>query len=836
MQIKNLTPMMIQYLNIKSKYKDCILFYRLGDFYEMFFDDAVIASKELDLTLTSRNSKAEEKIPLCGVPFHSSEPYIAKLVNKGYKVAICEQVEDPKKAKGIVKREVIKVITKGTITDEYIQNKKESNFLASIYIKEKYALSYVDLSNMQINTTIFENFNLLYQEIIKINPSELIIEKKDFKLFKEIHTTFTTNVDNHFDFKRADNILKDFRSIYSSIDNTKETIISVGALIQYILQTQLVNNIDKFSINNYSNSLFLSIDNNSIINLELFKTIRTASIKGSLIGIIDKTSTLMGARKLVEWIKKPLIEIDEIKKRNNLVNIFYQNDYLRDKLIDILKKINDIERLISKLLFSNIMPKDIISLNNSLKKAKLLIEELNDIDFSNVVGEIKAFDSLTNHIDKVLKKEPASIIREGNFINKGYNNELDEYLDIIENGSSYLLEIEKKEKEKTGIKNLKIKFNKVFGYFIEVTHANTHLVPDNYIRKQTLTNAERYFTSELKEIEEKILNAKEKRIELEKELYFELVEYIKEYSKEILEVSSSISKLDVLVSFSIIANENNYVLPEFNDKNYIKVKDSRHPVVEALIEENSFIPNDIYLNNNDEQFLIITGPNMAGKSTFLRQIALISILAQIGSFVPATKANLCIVDKLFTRIGASDNLTQNESTFMVEMNELSYIIKNATNNSLVILDEIGRGTSTYDGLSIAWSVVEYFSTVVKPKCIFATHYHELTEIESKYSNISNYMVNIEKIGNDLIFLRKILKGKANKSYGIEVARLAGINDEIINRANEILLSINKHDFSFKDTEIKSEEKINPFENIDVNNLTPIEALILLKKLKDKYDE
>jgi DNA mismatch repair protein MutS len=871
--LDNLTPMMKQYMKIKKEHKDCILFFRLGDFYEMFFEDAIVASKELEIALTQRDCGGNEKAPMCGVPYHVSDVYISKLVERGYKVAICEQLEDPSLAKGLVERDVTRIVTPGTITDLNVLDEKSNNYLISIYLDDLgVGLSYVDSSTGEMYTTeyigeIQASYNFLVDELGKISPSEILCNKifmgnkKIIKLIEERINPYINVYDNDL-MNKSDwvNIILNHFKVYRlerlNLKNKIYSIISTGKLIDYLYDTQKDSLEHINELKYYESKEYMILDINTRTNLEIHETIMNREKKGTLIWVLDKTSTAMGGRLLKKWLEQPLLDIKKIKKRQEIVCLFTENIILMDQVRECLKKIYDLERLVSKISYGNCNARDLYSLKISIGKipelkdllcqsnSKLLIELGVKIDSLNDVYEL---------IDNSIVDNPPISIKEGGLIKEGYDKELDEVKSASTEGKLWLAALEKEEKKKTGIKNLKIGFNKKSGYFFEVTNSNLNLVPNYFIRKQTLTNSERYHTDKLKEIEIKILGAEDKMIDLEYMIFQNIRAKVKAETHRIQKVSKQISQIDVLNSFSQVAYKNNYIKPELNNKGIINIVEGRHPVVEETIEKAIFVPNNTYLDNKDSRLQIITGPNMAGKSTYMRQVAIITLMAQIGSFVPAKEANIGIVDRIFTRIGASDNLSQGESTFMVEMSEVSNIIKNATNNSLIILDEVGRGTSTYDGLSIAWAIIEYIAKNIKAKTLFATHYHELTELENQLEGVKNLTILVEEKGDEVIFLRKIVDGSTDKSYGIEVAKLAGINPEIITRANEILYEIEQtHEAKDKDSKIKEAnqqlnildyrkdyfiEKIN---NIDVSRLTPIEAINILydltkeaKKLKER---
>lgn len=845
-----LTPMMEQYLKIKSQYKNEILFYRLGDFYEMFFDDAIKASKALGLTLTKRSNTSE--VPMCGVPYHVSETYISKLIEQGFKVAICDQVEDPKTAKKLVKREVTKVVTPGTFTDTNYLDSGENNYLMSVYISNHHAeITYSDYMTGEIFTTSKnfiqkdEIFSFIFDEIGRINPSEVLLLKQN--AIKILST-----------LKRKDIFISeledDYLQIKSEVTNEISEIIknqinsinsaSLNMLINYLGITQKTSLIHLRDIILYQVEEYMGLDENTKKNLELVKGMISGTKTGSLFQVLDNTSTSMGSRELKKWIEKPLIDKNKIENRFNLISELKESLILSDKITFELNQVNDIERLSFKISNSQISPKEIKFLSNSLYKIKTVkkdIFESNKHKLVDFVKNIDTLDELTNKINAILIEDPPHIIDDKRFIRIGYDEDLDELFDASENGQKLILELEEREKNRTGIKNLKVKYNKILGYFIDITKSFIEKVPQDYIRKQTLVGSERYYTVELKELESKISTAKDRAIEqqfiilnnLRKEIFLNL--------KTIQETSNQISNLDVLNSLTISAIKNNYIRPELKDSFELKIINGRHPIVEALNNDVMFVPNDTLMNEN-KFFDLITGPNMAGKSTYMRQVAIIVIMAHIGSFVPADEAIIPITDRIFTRIGASDNLSGGDSTFMVEMKEVSNILKNAKETSLVILDEVGRGTSTFDGLSIAWAISEYIITKIKSKTLFATHYHELTELENLYPNLKNLTMAVDKQGEDIIFLRKIIDGFSSKSYGIEVAKLAGINKSIIERAKNILESHEKTENIqleigiAQPIENEGSEFISNLKNIDINSLSPLEALNLLSEIVKKASD
>lgn len=872
--MKDLTPMMKQYISIKDKYKDCILFFRLGDFYEMFFDDASIAAKELEITLTKREIGNKKKAPMCGVPYHAADSYVSKLIKKGYKVAICEQLEDPSEAKGIVERDVVRVITPGTITDLKALDEKSNNFLASIYLGDKgVGLSYVDISTGEFYTTeyygnIKDNTNFIIDELGKTIPSEVMLSEKLFqnkKIMKIIENNINPHIEVYDDseYELNDCIEKIEKHFGSNsitkfeLNNKNYSIISIWILLSYLFKTQKttlehINKIFFYSVKNY-----MVLDINTRINLEINETIRGKEKKGSLMWLLDNTSTAMGGRLLKKWLEQPLVARDKIEYRLEIVENFIEDIMLMDEVKNSLKNIYDLERIMSKIIYGSCNARDLISLKNSLSELPKLKQTLinsGSIGLTDLGNKIDPLDDIFSLIDKSITDEPPISVREGGIIKAEFDDRLKELREAAIKGKEWLANLEEQEKKKTGIKTLKVSYNKVFGYFIEVSKSYLKLVPNNYIRKQTLANSERYFVPELKEMEAKILGAEERMIDLEYNIFINIRNKIKSEVERIQKVSRIISKVDVLNSFAQVAYTNNYVKPKLNNNGIIDIRNGRHPVVEKTLKENSFVPNDTYLDNKKNRTIIITGPNMAGKSTYMRQVALITLMAQVGSFIPADEGNIGVADRVFTRIGASDNLAQGESTFMVEMNEVSNIIKNATENSLIILDEVGRGTSTFDGLSIAWSVIEYINENIRAKTLFATHYHELTQLENELEGIKNYTILVEEKGKEIIFLRKIAKGSTDKSYGIEVARLAGINQDIINRADEILNNIERNEKPRKYIEIKnennneikknnlkqldlfqykSEEFINKVKDLDIIKLTPMEAMNILYNMVEE---
>ena len=875
------TPMMQQYLEIKKQYEDCILFFRLGDFYEMFFSDAEIASRELEITLTGRDCGAEERAPMCGVPFHSADSYIAKLVSKGYKVAICEQMEDPSAAKGIVKREVVRVVTPGTITDSNMLEDKKNNYICSIYAYSSgYGLAVADISTGDFLCTniVLANTNTsLIDELSKYFPSEIIANKQfenDSELFAELKQRFNAYItileEDLYKLDEYEQILKkQFQKEENEIPNfsiANSIILCAGALLNYLYQTQKTSLLHIKNVEIYDTAHFMELDASTRRNLELVETLRDKAYKGSLLWVIDRTKTSLGARNLRKWIEQPLVNIEMINMRLNAIKELKENFMSRMRLMEELNHIYDIERLNTRIVLGTANPRDIIALRNSLARlpaVKDILANFNAELLKNIYIKIDCMQDICELINKAIIDEPPVAMKDGGIIKNGYNENLDKLRDAITNGKKWIIDFENTEKEKTGIKNLKVGFNKVFGYYIEVTKSYFNLVPDYYIRKQTLANCERYITQELKEMEDMVLGAEEKIMALEYELYIDIRNKIASESERIKNSARAVADIDTLCSLADTADRENYCMPEVNANDIIEIKDGRHPVVEKMLPANTFVPNDTYLDMHENRLCIITGPNMAGKSTYMRQTALIVLLAQIGSYVPASKAVIGIADRIFTRVGASDDIASGHSTFMVEMSEVANILRNSTSRSLLILDEIGRGTSTYDGLSIAWAVVEHISNsdILGARTLFATHYRELTELEGKLTGVKNYCVAVKEKGDDIIFLRKIIRGGADASYGIQVAKLAGVPDEVIERAKELLKELEDADISKKNKTKKGKMHLDgqidlfsfiPHKNalndveiqilseiraLDLNKITPLEALNKLydiqKKLSNK---
>ncbi|EGT4144493.1 DNA mismatch repair protein MutS [Clostridium perfringens] len=794
-----LTPMMRQYFEIKENYKDCILFFRLGDFYEMFFEDAETAARELELVLTGRDCGLEKRAPMCGIPFHASNSYIGRLVAKGYKVAICEQVEDPKVAKGIVKRDVIKVITPGTYTDSSFVEETKNNYIMTIYSdleRNRCSLAITDISTGDFLATEGElEKGVILDEISKFNPKEIILlDSLDQELIKDITLTTPALISR----KPIEYFEEKFEEVLNNQFGEKSNSLSLmikkssNALVKYILDTQKISLTNINDIEVYSLVDFMTIDLSSRRNLELTENLREKGKKGSLLWVLDKTETSMGSRMLRRWIEEPLVNKEKITLRLNAVEELFNDLSLNDSLKEALHDIYDIERILGKISNKNANAKDLIALKTSIGKipnVKGIIENCTSSLLKNYYHNLDDLRDIYELLEKSIKEDPSLTLKDGDLIKDGFNSEIDELRLAKTNGKDWISSLENREREFTGIKSLKVGFNKVFGYYIEISKANYSSIPEGrYIRKQTLANAERFITPELKEIEEKLLGASEKLCSLEYDIFLDIRNEVENHIDRLKTTAKIIAELDCISNLAFVALENDFIKPEINENGETKIENGRHPVVEKVIPKGEFIPNDTIINKDDNQLLIITGPNMAGKSTYMRQVAIITLMCQIGSFVPASKANINVVDKIFTRIGASDDLAGGKSTFMVEMWEVSNILKNATENSLVLLDEVGRGTSTYDGLSIAWSVIEYICKNKNLRCktLFATHYHELTKLEGEIHGVRNYSVAVKEVDNNIIFLRKIIEGGADQSYGIEVAKLAGIPDEVINRAKEIL--------------------------------------------------
>ena len=864
------SPMMQHYLDTKKQYSDCVLFYRLGDFYEMFFEDAEIVSRELELTLTGKDCGQEKRAPMSGIPYHAADSYIAKLIEKGYKVAICEQVEDPKQAKGIVKREVIRVVTPGTVIESNLLEEKKNNYIMAIYKSGLYfGISVCDISTGEfLSTQIVEhnNFARLLDEISRYSPAEIIVSemmynsKTEIEKIKERFDTYISKEpEDSFDgeyelLSGMYNIIDDKDKKIEDLTEKKLAIYAINALLKYLEDTQKTSLDHINTIKIYNTTRYMALDINARRNLELTEKMRDKSKKGTLLWVLDKTSTSMGGRLLRRWINDPLIDRSEINERLDAVEELKDSIILRGDVIEALKKVYDIERLAGKISYGNANGRDLISLKNSVKQLpdiKKILATTGSELLRNIYEELDTLDDIYEIIEKSIVDEPPITVKDGGVIKIGYDPEIDKLKLATTEGKKWILDLEAKERELTGIKGLKVGFNKVFGYFIEVTKSNLSMVPDRYVRKQTLANCERYITEDLKNLENQILGAEERVVTLEYNAFCEIRDSIEKQIQRIQKTANLVSILDVISSFAIVAEDMNYVKPEVDDGGIIDIKEGRHPVIEKMISTSNFVPNDTYLDKNSNRLAIITGPNMAGKSTYMRQVALITLMAQIGSFVPASYAKIGVVDKIFTRVGASDDLSMGQSTFMVEMMEVATILKEATQNSLVILDEIGRGTSTYDGLSIAWAVAEYIADKEKcgAKTLFATHYHELTELEEKIDGVKNYSIAVKEKGEDIIFLRKIVDGGTDESYGVHVARLAGVPQIVTKKANEILQSLERRNvlnnkvientpkkevadqidmYNYKIAEVAHE-----IDRIDFNQLTPIDALNTLVKIKEK---
>lgn len=864
------SPAMQVYLQNKEEYKDCILFYRLGDFYEMFFDDAITVSRELELTLTGKDCGQEERAPMCGVPYHAAETYIAKLIEKGYKVAICEQLEDPKTAKGIVKRGVIRVVTPGTVMESNLLEEKKNNYIMSIYKSGVYyGVAVCDLTTGDFRTTQIKeqnNFATLLDEVARYTPAEIIVNEMMFSSTEEIEKikerfSVYFSVLNSEKFDTDDEV---FALKYDVIDETekeikelKEQLLCVAAsngLFNYLRDTQKndLEYIHKITL--YSTTHYMNLDTNARRNLEITEKLRDKSKKGTLLWVLDKTSTSMGGRLLRRWLSDPLIDVGRINERLEAVKELKEDIILRGDVTDSLKKVYDIERLAGKISYGSANGRDLVSLKNSAKQlpdVKTNLAKAKSPLLRQLYENLDVLEDVHGIIEHAIVDDPPISVKEGSLIKLGYDEEIDHLKEATTNGKNWVLEIEAKERESTGIKGLKIGFNKVFGYFIEVTKSNLSMVPESYIRKQTLANCERYITEELKKVENEILGAEEKVVTLEYNAFCDIRDQIEAQIDRVQRTASTIATLDVLISFATVADDMNYVMPIVDNSGAMDIKNGRHPVIEKILPTGSFVENDTYLDKGDNRLAIITGPNMAGKSTYMRQVALITLMAQCGSFVPASYARIGVVDKIFTRVGASDDLSMGQSTFMVEMMEVASILKEATDNSLVILDEIGRGTSTYDGLSIAWAVAEYISDKEKcgAKTLFATHYHELISLEDKLEGVKNYSIAVKEKGEDIIFLRKIVAGGTDESYGVHVAKLAGVPQAVSKRANEILKSLERKSVLGDKAQEKESKKVaagqldmynyklaelaHELDKVNVNELTPIEALNILVNMKEK---
>ncbi len=873
------TPMMQHYIKTKEEYEDCILFYRLGDFYEMFFEDAETVSRELELTLTGKDCGLTERAPMCGVPFHAADNYINRLVEKGYKVAICEQMEDPRLAKGIVKREVIRVVTPGTNLYTQALDETKNNYIMSVaYISNRFGIAFADVTTGAFMVTEVEKLRNLLDELYKFSPAELICNEAfcmsgvDLEeLRNRLHLSVSALDNWYFDDDLCQRTLKDHFHVGTleglGLKDYDCATIAAGALLTYLLETQK-NSLDHMrKITPYVTDKYMLIDSSTRRNLELTETMREKEKRGSLLWVLDKTKTAMGARMLRSFIEQPLIEEEAINQRLDAVEEINRQEMDREEIREYLGPVYDLERLISRVSYQSANPRDLIAFKTSIgmiPPIRRLLGQFQSKELETIYEDMDELQDLYQVLDKAIVEDPPLAMKEGGIIKDGYDRQIDDYRQAKTKGKTWLAELEAEEKEKTGIKNLKIKYNKVFGYYLEVTNSFKDMVPDYYTRKQTLTNAERYITPRLKELEDMILGAEDKLYALEYDRFAEIRNMIAQEVERIQKTARAIAKLDAYLSMALVASRNQYVRPKINTRGVIDIKDGRHPVVEKMITNDMFIPNDTYLDNGKNRISVITGPNMAGKSTYMRQTALIVLMAQIGSFVPASKANIGIVDRIFTRVGASDDLASGQSTFMVEMTEVANILRNATSKSLLILDEIGRGTSTFDGLSIAWAVIEHISNpkLLGAKTLFATHYHELTELEGKLPGVNNYCIAVKERGDDIVFLRKIVKGGADKSYGIQVAKLAGVPDSVINRAKELVEELVSADITSTVKDIASEgkktkpkppvhydevdmEQISLFDtvkdddvleelkSIKIDELRPVDALNVLYRLQNK---
>ena len=864
--------MMTEYLKTKEEYKDCILFYRLGDFYEMFFDDAITVSRELELTLTGKDCGLEERAPMCGIPYHASETYIARLIEKGFKVAICEQIEDPKLAKGLVKRAVIRVVTPGTNIDSLSLDETRNNYLMSIVcLEDRFGFTVADVSTGDCFVSETSKSGALLDEIYKFHPAEIIcneaflisgVDTGDLK--ERLHLSISTLDAPHFEEERCRKILLDHFKKGSveelGLDHYDCGIISSGALFLYLTETQMNTLGQMTSIVPYEPEKFLLIDTSSRRNLELTETLREKQKRGTLLWVLDKTRTAMGARTLRSYIEQPLVDQEEIEKRLSAIEELNAQPMLRDEIREYLNSVYDLERLISRIAYQSANPRDMVAFSTSLQMIphiKTLLNEFHCPLLCSINEDMDALTDVADAVQSAITDDPPIAQKEGGIIRDGYNADVDGYRSARTDGKKWLAELEAREKEKTGIKNLRVKFNRVFGYALEVTNSFKSLVPDYYIRKQTLAGSERYITEELKKLEDQILGAEDKLYALEYELFCQVRDFAATQTGRIQQTAKALAALDVFASLALVAAHNHYVRPSINRRGVIDIKDGRHPVVEQVMHNDMFIANDTFLDTRRRRISVITGPNMAGKSTYMRQTALIVLMAQMGSFVPASSADIGIVDKIFTRVGASDDLSSGQSTFMVEMSEVANILKNATPRSLLILDEIGRGTSTFDGLAIAWSVIEYISSRLGgARTLFATHYHELTELEGKIGGVHNYCIAVKEKGEDIVFLRKIVKGGADKSYGIQVAKLAGVPDEVLKRARELVDELSDADITVAVRSLANTKKKPMYDQVDMtqmslfdtvndsdiikeitdlelSTMTPLEALNCLYNLQNK---
>lgn len=881
-----MTPMMEMYCKTKEEYKDCILFYRLGDFYEMFFEDAITASRELEITLTGKDCGMEERAPMCGIPYHAYENYMNRLVEKGYKVAICEQVEDPKQAKGLVKREVVQIVTPGTNMSVGSLNETKNNYLMSIFYDDRYGISFADITTGDFFTTEVESLSKVMDEISKFAPVEILVNEAVsleengsigislLNLREKDHTMITVMENWYYDYDMDERLIKDQFHMMNleglGLKDYPNAVRSVGCLLYYLKDTQK-GSVDHINhISTYHVEDFVVLDSASRRNLELCETMRDKNKRGSLLWVLDKTKTAMGARMLRSMVEQPCIRKERIENRLDAIEALNNSMITRDELREYLSAVYDLERLMTRITLKTANPRDLIAFKNSiaiLPHVKAILQEFDKGLLAEYEQELDELADLYTAIEAAIVEEPPILVKEGGIIRDGYNETVDMLKNAKTDGKNWLIELEAKEREATGIKNLKIKFNKVFGYYFDVTNSFKNMVPEHFIRKQTLANSERYSSDELEDIAGKILGAEDRLFGLEYDLFVELRDNLAKEVKRVQKAAKIIADLDALASLAYVAEKNHFVRPSINEEGRIEIREGRHPVVEKVLDNDSFITNDTLLDNDLNRVSIITGPNMAGKSTYMRQVALIVLMAQIGSYVPAQSADIGIVDRIFTRVGASDDLASGQSTFMVEMSEVANILRNATANSLLILDEIGRGTSTYDGLSIAWAVVEYISSkdLLGAKTLFATHYHELTELEGKLESVNNYCISVKESGEDIVFLRKIIKGGADKSYGIQVAKLAGVPEVVLARAREIADELSEHDITVtaaadimpkmlentakrngkkgnnKDTDgqlslfgnAQESSVVADIKALDLSNMTPMKALLYLNDLQER---
>lgn len=862
-----MSPMMKQYMEIKGMYKDAVLFFRLGDFYEMFFEDAITASRELEITLTGKDCGLEERAPMCGVPFHSADSYIARLIGKGYKVAICEQVEDPKAAKGIVKRDVIRIITPGTLLDPNALDSKKNNYISCVFKEQAGAgVAFADVTTGEMSATSFSGEGFLFHicnELARFNPSEIIVNEKTYEdknfieyIKEKFNVIPSACEEDMFEIEFAKGKISEHFGVCDIKDADDYCYRAIGALFDILSQTQKIplSHITEACV--YRDGQYMDLDQNARRNLEITETIRDKTKSGSLLSVLDKTNSSMGARMLRKWLEQPLVSCVAIRKRLSAVEDLYKNTVMRDGISSVIKKMFDVERLLGRIVYKTANARDLVSLRASLEILPPLKRLLSDAKagcLKELNSEIDSLEDIFKILQDAFVDEPPFSVREGGMIREGYSEQVDKFKNALTNGKTWLADLEAREKQRTGIKTLKVGFNKVFGYYIEVSNSFKDSVPPDYIRKQTLTGGERFITDELKQLEQTILNADEQRNALEFSIFEKIREEVADNIVRIQKSFKAVSAADCLCSLASVAVANNYTMPEVNNGSKIVIKDGRHPVVEAMQKSSLFVPNDTELDSENNRLAVITGPNMAGKSTYMRQVALITIMAQVGSFVPAASAEIGVVDRVFTRVGASDDIASGRSTFMVEMSEVAYILKNATAKSLLILDEIGRGTSTYDGLSIARAVIEYVADKKKlgAKTLFATHYHELTELEGKIDGVKNYCIAVKRRGEDILFLRKIIQGGADESFGVEVARLAGVPEGVIRRARDIMKELesgsevsvkksvrvkNADDEGFFQTGFSDSAESEIAEEIrkmDFSTVTPLEAINKLYEFQNR---